>query len=115
MNRENIEKIVEETTERFRPSTPESEFVRTHDNVMRALYNLTEDNSMGDRAMAIIIEQISEMPKIQAIKLLRAITGAGLKDAKEFVEGLQELNAEDTPVYPDANSIGDIIRDIENT
>lgn len=120
MNRENIEKIVEKTNEWFRPSTPESEFIRTHENIMRALHNLTEDNSMGNRGMTTIIEHISEMvvntgTKISAIKLVRAITNAGLKDAKDFVEALQELNAEDTEntsVYPDANFIGDVLREI---
>lgn len=43
----------------------------------------------GEDAPAAVVEAIRRGQKIEAIKLYREASGAGLKDSKEFVEALQ--------------------------
>ncbi len=50
------------------------------------------DDVLRDGELTDIIQYLREGKKIQAIKLVREITGAGLRDAKQIAEKIQEQN-----------------------
>jgi len=56
-------------------STPHPAMENTHDNLVRRA-----------RDSHKVWEQVQERKKIEAIKQLRALTGCGLKEAKEAIE-----------------------------
>lgn len=53
-------------------------------------YPLEQLGEPGSWVSPEIVDLVRQGKKIQAIKLFRQETGAGLKDAKEFIESLEE-------------------------
>jgi hypothetical protein len=58
-------------------------------------------NELTAEQMQQVTDAIAAGKIIEAIKLYRQFSGAGLKDSKDFIEGLAvELHEKDPQIYP---------------
>ncbi|TWT55848.1 50S ribosomal protein L7/L12 [Thalassoglobus neptunius] len=65
----------------------------------------SSNTDSDDAQRQAVLEEIRKGRKLQAIKIYRDYSGAGLKDAKEFIEQLTEqLKKEDPSFVPKGNA-----------